>query len=1323
MKLSSKVFTYKFLFFYFLFFIAGALLAFCLQFSKKTLHNVILAQSQLNSPVTIDPENINYSFVPLGASFKNISLKLNGPLKNQVHLSPAKKVSITINPFYLLAGKIKISHLKISGLTLSYKHKNKKANKKGTSPSLWIQELLKLPIQKLSLLKATAYMQDGTNKSVIKNADLIFQNKDQKSINAKIKADSFGVLSEKYILDEASLKIAFLLSQQKLEVKSFSTNKNNSFIEVKGSVNGDMNSFKYQKINLNMRSSADLSDFKELVPSLTPFNAAEGLIKAEIQVNKENNKKISYNGSVNSSGLSIDQYHLGQVSTQITGIGNQIKTKNLNVLAPGANIDFNELSLQLNSKLNVSSKININDFELQQYLKNLNIRGVPMHMRSKGSLTCSGHLKPIYIGCKGQSHTDHLDLVFREPIRNSLFQSFDIKNLFDLTLTKKGVQVNTQLSMEKAKAEISGFVDFKKGYDLKFDTQIDSIEDSFRNLANLKMKGSLAGKGHFVGDTHRGQLSMKAQSANFMLDNFILGNSGFDLTYDKNILDLKNVKTKLRDSSFNSNISIDLNNNSVQLEAKSKKAQVQDLFYSISNHLKLPVKVSGYGQFNININGPIKINKLNHKLDAKFYNLFVGEENFDNLKLKTSSINGNLTSQELTLTKANSLLKGYIDLRRDGLLNASLSGTPIELQSLDILNNRNYRVDGLLEPLVVVSNYIYNPEYNVNLKLKKVYYNEKFYNSTYVSFRYSDKLTSGESLFLGENKVEWYVPFTNPESATFSAKLKDFNFTHLLKIILGANHLTEYNSSLSADIQLNSKSDYLWNSDGLLNIKEFRFNNGTESLATNESYAFPIKEGRILNQSIDLSNKKNILKIKLNELSKNNLNIKSESNLSLSLLQIVFPFVENLKGHLISFFDIKGPFHKPQVRGNANLKDGFFNFESLPHSVSQLNSELKIRDDKFFITSLSSEFAGGKVIGSGHLKLDLPLIPINIKLKGKDLNMEIPEGMSTQGDGELQITGSQSPYLFSGHYNLRSGAYNYNFDSAEESQEIVLANKYLPQFVKKKKKSSLLLDFNIETKSAVETNLIINGSQTRVSMEGELKVHGELEKLNATGKLISTNTGELIFRENNFDILSAVINYDNQDITDPQLNIKTQTLVVPKNQDNEINETYNISMEILGTAQDPSLTFSSQPLLSEDDILSLIAVGVTSQDLDEDIDSGKQALKASYEVGTEYIKSKLGITKALKKRTGLEVNLSSTLDVEDENAAATKFNIKKQFSENLEVSASQTEGSSKANDMELRYKINDQISLSSQWERQQDNNSTSEEDTIGVGVEYQIEFD
>lgn len=1318
-----SVFSFKLIAAYLLFFLLGGAISYGLQFSKKSLHNFILSQSQLNSPATLYPEQIDYSFIPLGVSFKNISITPRGSIKNHIALSSAKSIKISINPFYLALGKLKISHLKIVGLNASYQHTSNIKSAGRNDTNLWIQELLKLPLQKLTLQKLNLYLSDSTNNKLsFKNIEASIKNNGS-ILTSSISIENLDAFTEKANVSNLILKSKFTLSPEKIKINQFSTLKNNSFIELKGSIDGNINKFSYQKAALNLRTSLDLTDFKDLAADIVSFSNVEGQVKSEIQLSKKNMGPYTYNGFLNTNSISVDQFHIGEMKSEFKGIDEKLIFKSIDLKAPGAKLLLSNAELNLKNNIAIKTKINIKDFELQHYLKNLNIRGVPLHMRSIATLNCSGYLLKTNIDCEGQSLTDHLDVVFREPNTESLFHSYDIKNLFKLNLNRKGVNIETKLEMADALANVSGFIDFKRGYDLNFDTDVSSLENAFIDLAKLKMKGTLKGKGTFKGDTRRGQLKVNAFSKDFMLDGFFLGNSGYDLSYDKNILDLKNIKTKLRDSKFDSQVSIDLNSNTIKLQSKSKKTQAQDIFYSFSNHLKLPVKVSGYGNFNIELDGPIKLNKLNHKFSGRFNNLFVGEENFDTLDLKTTSSNGNLSSQEIVLKKANSTITGTIDLKRTGLINASFSGTPVELQSLDVLNNRNYKFDGLMEPLLIVSNYINDPEYNISLKFKDLYYDNQIYNSTFINFKYSNIYTSGESQFLGSNKITWDVPFTNTRPSSLSATFNKFNFAYLLKIILGATDLSEYQSVLSADINLKSNSDYLWKSNGFLNLNELTFGNSDQLIKANTIYNIPIQSGVISNQSIDLSDNRNLLKFKLNKVSKNNLDIKSESNLDLSILQIIFPFVQNLKGNLISFFDIRGSYKKPKVTGNSSVKNGYFSFEDLPHAVSSLDSEIKIKDDRFYITSLKSNFGGGSVIGSGQVKLDLPLIPININLKGQGLSLEIPEGMTTQGKGSLSITGNQSPYLFSGSYEVDGGDYIYNFDTIEETQEVILANKYLPQFVKKKKRASMILDYNIKTKKPVKSNLIVNGSQTTVSMEGQLKVHGELEKLKATGSLKSSSTGELIFRENNFDILSANIIYENQDITDPEFNIKTQTVVSPKVQDDEIGQNYNISMDILGTAQNPTLNFSSQPILTEEDILSLLAVGVTSQNLDEDVDSGKQALKTSYEVGTDYIKSKLGITKALKKRTGLEVNVSSTIDIEDENAAATKFNIKKQFSDNFEVSASQTEGSNKANDMELRYKINKQISLSSQWERQQENSATNEEDTIGVGIEYQIEFD
>ena len=145
--------------------------------------------------------------------------------------------------------------------------------------------------------------------------------------------------------------------------------------------------------------------------------------------------------------------------------------------------------------------------------------------------------------------------------------------------------------------------------------------------------------------------------------------------------------------------------------------------------------------------------------------------------------------------------------------------------------------------------------------------------------------------------------------------------------------------------------------------------------------------------------------------------------------------------------------------------------------------------------------------------------------------MKIPEGLSTVGDGKVTLTGDSSPYTLSGNYSVDSGSYVYNFDQNIDDSADLLTSQYLPKFIKNKSESSLLLDLDVETKKPIQADVIMSGSKVSVPMLGELKVFGEIEQLKANGTIKSYDQGTLLFRDNNFDLNSVLLTYNNKGLS------------------------------------------------------------------------------------------------------------------------------------------------------------------------------------------------
>jgi translocation and assembly module TamB len=152
--------------------------------------------------------------------------------------------------------------------------------------------------------------------------------------------------------------------------------------------------------------------------------------------------------------------------------------------------------------------------------------------------------------------------------------------------------------------------------------------------------------------------------------------------------------------------------------------------------------------------------------------------------------------------------------------------------------------------------------------------------------------------------------------------------------------------------------------------------------------------------------------------------------------------------------------------------------------------------------------------------------------------------------------------------------------------------------------------------------------------------------------------------------------------------------------------------------KDPKIRLTSQPPLDDADIISLLALGVTSQQL-ERRQSGEQAT----DLGSAILSQNLAI-----KNNFFDVKISSTSAAEDTNVTDQKVTLSRQWGPRVSTSVGRTLRTN-VTDAKLKYDLNENLAAILNWEGRQTSEESSlkqgtktSSDVLGVGLEYGVEF-
>jgi translocation and assembly module TamB len=173
---------------------------------------------------------------------------------------------------------------------------------------------------------------------------------------------------------------------------------------------------------------------------------------------------------------------------------------------------------------------------------------------------------------------------------------------------------------------------------------------------------------------------------------------------------------------------------------------------------------------------------------------------------------------------------------------------------------------------------------------------------------------------------------------------------------------------------------------------------------------------------------------------------------------------------------------------------------------------------------------------------------------------------------------------------------------------------------------------------------------------------------------------------------------------------------------------YDISLQASGNSKHPNFKLTSVPPLSEQEIITLLAFGVTSSQLDERVHSKEQQNQSGFEIGAAIF-SNNPLNKKIKDTFGLDLQLTSSFD-SIRNISVPKFTASRRLNEKLNASASRSIGGEISTmEFELRYLLNQNVSAVGTYKSTETENPTLFTDSakqnqsiFGVDLEFKRDF-
>lgn len=1316
----------------------GALLVFSLlwSFALKPLTITLISNQipKLNSQqnfVDLSVADIDVSLLKLQLSAGRIEVQFKNELKDFTPLQ-VKRVRVQIDPFRLLVGQLSVSKIQIDQALWAFENKKVSDTQLQELPLDEIFQLLpKVPVEQVNIFNSEFRFKDAHL-----DLDLTFNIPHLNLLNRK---NALGLGFKKLKIHpsqtqqsqvQAEVDLSTVLNYNKdnsvLSVTELSVYSLNSMFQL----NGKFSDFKRIALrpqgSVQIESEVHFDDLRTILLSLFPqksrMPSITGVVKTAGALQFNSLEDVNGQLALETKQVSIDHFKLGQAQIKAEIKKNQILVNHVEIEHPSVSVLLKGFEIEQKSPYHFKASVSAKQFDLQKLFVSIGLNDVAAGLIANGTALCQGLIEPeMKIDCDTSAHIQ--DIWVKPSNKSSLsiikLKKADITGLFQFD--PHGVTYKSNIKVGESSGLSDGKILFAEGFKINYESEKINFSD-VETLADLNFKGALKIKGSTWGDSSHGLIDADVMFSNGEIDRFKIGKVESKLHYEKSILGLKQVSGFLGRSTYKGEVTFDFDKSNMAANLDMKELYGEDILFALKERFGINFNFSGRGQARVDLTGPFDFWKLRYILKAQLSQGQIADEGFEQLQLNLNADGNQIHFDQSFIKKYKSRLnvEGSIDTsQKDPQFALQVHSKPLYIDELDHVIRLAPHLSGQAWIDGKILGPIENPEVSFNFSAKQLSFenidypgSQGFVSINRKNFRFNGQLLGRQI----QSDVLW--PWDAADPYSLRLQVRDLNPLMLLPLTSIPQPTNEFYSRINADVDLKASRRHLRSSEGTIRISDFMLQRGALYLKLHRPSTLVFKNGLTQMDPIDLKGETNSLQIGLvNSNGRGETKISAAGDLQLRLFQFMVPFVQSIAGRLQVDSQVIFRENDFELLGDGEITDGLVGLKSFPQPIENINTPIEFSKSKILLDDLTAQLGPSEISGQGQVDIKGPKnIVVNVQAAADQIEITFPEKITTAGKVDLVFFGNWLPYTLKVNYKVARGLIEKDFgQDSSQAKSSVRASPYLPPLQIEQQTPSLLLDVAIDlTQGVVIKNQLLEGEAI-----GKLNISGTPESPLIAGQIDIRSGSKLIFKDKPFDIQTATIKFPGTVEINPDVYITANARV----------SEYDINLLVQGVpSKNLVIKPSSQPPLSEADIFSLLALGLTSSKMDQNLSSETQRTQTGLEV-LAVISNQSAINKKFQEKFGLTVQLAPTVD-STKNIAVPKVVVSKKIQKNVNASYSRPlTGDTQNQEWKLQYLFNPNKSLILNYQNvesnQQDqikNPNTNDQGILGIDFEYKKEF-
>ncbi len=337
--------------------------------------------------------------------------------------------------------------------------------------------------------------------------------------------------------------------------------------------------------------------------------------------------------------------------------------------------------------------------------------------------------------------------------------------------------------------------------------------------------------------------------------------------------------------------------------------------------------------------------------------------------------------------------------------------------------------------------------------------------------------------------------------------------------------------------------------------------------------------------------------------------------------EIVSLFAEGvrLRGDSQLVLAVSGDTKQPTLHGYLETTDAQAHLPDAGVLAEALNLRVAMAPERITLERLEGTLNGGTLRGSGVLAYagsEVKDVRLNILLDGGFFNL--PEGLKSQVSADLNARKQDELILVGGKISIQDAAYRDPLELEGQLLSYLQSSKGV-EVTEERNPLLASLRFNIAVETA--NPVLVDNNLAKLAIDTNLRLVGSFYRPSMIGRVTLEEGGQIFLNERKYFVERGVVTLLSEAKIDPYVDLLARTKAAG----------FDINLQLTGGTDDFTTTFTSDPPLSQPDIISVLLTGRT---LDQVQGAG---LNVAREQAFSYVSGRAAgrVSRGLQQKLGL----------------------------------------------------------------------------------------